>query len=64
MKKRNSIGESRKARFDTPVRYPALWRLLAWPLKGPAQRLHNYRQLSVRMLEDTLDDLNDRNCHE
>lgn len=62
MNTRNSMRESRTARFDLPVRHPALWRFVADQLLGPAKRLHDYRQLSVRMLEDTLDELNGRSC--
>ena len=64
MNTRNSMRESRKARFDLPVRHAGLWRFVADQLLGPAKRLHNYRRLSVRMLEDTLDDLNGGSCHE
>jgi len=59
---RNSMRERRRARFDLPVRHPALWRFLASQLLGPAKRLHKYRQLSVHMLEDTLDELNGGSC--
>jgi len=57
MDTRNSMRESRTARFDLPVHHPALWRFVAGLLLGPAKRLHNYRQLSVHMLEDALDEL-------
>ncbi len=58
----HSIRESLKARLDRRVLYPALWRFVAWQLLGPAKRLNDYRQLSARMLEDTIDKLDDRCC--
>jgi len=62
MNTRNRMREALKARFDRRVLYPALWRFVAWQLLGPAKRLNNYRQLSARMLEDTIDELDDRSC--
>ena len=56
------LRDSRTARFDLPVRHPALWRFLFDQLLRPALRLHNYRHLSMRMLEDTLDELNCETC--
>ncbi len=54
MKSKNAIRDSRTARFDLPVRHPPLWRFLLEMLAGPAKRLHRYRRLSERMLDDTL----------
>ena len=55
MKSKNKLlRDSRTARFDLPVRHPPLWRFLLDLLAGPAVRLHRYRRLSERMLDDSL----------
>lgn len=62
MNTRNLMRKSPTAWFDRRVLYPALWRFVAWQLLGPAKRINKYRQLSARMLEDTIDELDDRSC--
>lgn len=57
------MRESRTARFNLPVRHPALWRFLADQLLSPAMRVHRYRHLSVRMFEDMMDEIDCGNCH-
>lgn len=48
--------EGRTARFNLPVRARrSQLRLLLDTLLGPATRLHRYRNLSTRVLEDALD---------
>lgn len=56
------LRECRTARFDLPVRHPPLWRFVLDRLLGPATRVHYYRQLSARMIGDTLDELDGRYC--
>lgn len=58
----HSMRDSLMARLDRRVLYPALWRFVAWQLLGPAKRLNKYRQLSARVLEDTIDELDDGRC--
>jgi len=58
----HELQDSRSSRFNLPVQHPSklslvLERVLASPL-----RLHRYRSLSVRMLEDTIDRMDSRNC--
>ena len=54
--------ESRTARFDLPVRHPAKWRFLLDQLTSSSIRLHRYRNLSARILEDTIEDMDCRRC--
>ena len=54
MNSNKTIRDSRTARFDLPVSHPPLWRFLLDLLAGPARRLHRYRLLRDRMLEDAL----------
>ena len=56
------MREGRTPRFNLPVRDSSkFWRLLD-PLLSPPARIHRYRNLSVRMLEDALDDLDRSRC--
>ena len=52
-----AIKESRSPRFNVPVHHPSKWSLLLERLLASPMRLHRYRSLSVRMLEDTMDKL-------
>jgi hypothetical protein len=52
-----ALKESRSARFNVPVRHPSKWSLLLERLLASPMRLHRYRHLSVRMLEDTFDQI-------
>lgn len=54
-----AIQESRTSYRNVPVRHPSLWRFFADLLLSSPMRLHRYRNLSVRMLEDTLKTLDD-----
>lgn len=47
---------------DPPVRHQPVWRFLLNQLLGPATRVHYYRQLSARMIGETLDELDGRRC--
>jgi len=64
MKSRDqNMREGRTPRFNLPVRHSSkFWRLLD-PLLAPPARIHRYRHLSVRMLEDTLDSLDCKQCN-
>jgi hypothetical protein len=52
-----AVQESRSPRFNLPVQHPSKWSLVLERLLAAPMRLHRYRSLSVRMLEDTLDTL-------
>jgi len=52
---RTALKESRSSRFNVPVRHPSKWSLLLERLLASPIRLHRYRSLSVRMVEDTFD---------
>ena len=54
--------EARTARFNVPVSYRSLPRRLLDRLVAPSLRLHRYRNLSARMLEDSLDRMDSRQC--
>ena len=56
------IHERRSSHRNVPVQHPSLWRILADLFLSPPMRLHRYRKLSVRMFEDTLKKLDDREC--
>ena len=49
------LYESRSARHNARVEHPSRWRLIAELLLSPANRVHRYKDLSRRMLEDTID---------
>lgn len=54
--------QSHTARFNLPVRAPGVWQFLLEQLLGPAVRLRKFRNLSTRMIEDTLDQVDGRPC--
>ncbi|MDJ0751446.1 MAG: hypothetical protein QNJ11_18320 [Woeseiaceae bacterium] len=54
--------EVRTARFNFPVSYRSLPRRLLDRLVAPSLRLHRYRNLSARMLQDSLDKMDSRQC--
>lgn len=56
------LREGRTARFNLPVRQPALWRFLLDQILSPAIRIHRYRNLSARMLEDTMREMDGGRC--
>jgi len=57
-----AIQESRCAHTNRPVQHPSRWRLLAELVLSPPTRLHRYRNLSVRMLEDTINKIDREKC--
>jgi hypothetical protein len=56
------LQESRSPRFNVPVRHPSKWSLVFERLLASPMRLHRYRSLSVRMLEDTMDKIDCGRC--
>ena len=56
----NSLGHcaepqiSRSPRFNLPVTHPSRWQLLLDQLLASPMRLHRYRDLSRRIVEDTM----------
>lgn len=54
--------ESRSARFNLPVRHPSKWLLLRDQLLSSPMRIHRYRNLSVRMLENAMDEHDCGSC--
>ena len=62
MKKQQNqkLLESRTARSNIAVRHPARWVHFAELLLAPATRLHRYRDLNRRLVENTLDDVDCR----
>jgi len=57
-----ALIESRSPRFNVPVRHPSKWSLLFEHLLASPMRLHRYRHMSIRMLEDTIDTLDHGAC--
>ena len=57
-----TIKESRTSRFNVPVRHPSKWSLLLERVLASPMRLHRYRNLSIRMLEDTIDTIDGGTC--
>ena len=57
-----AIHESRSPHRNVAVRHPSRWRLLADFLLSSPMRLHRYRNLSVRMFEDVLSEIDHRDC--
>ena len=55
--------EGRTARFNLPVSRPSKLLRLLDSLLAPPARIHRYRHLSVRMLEDTLDTVDRQRCN-
>ena len=58
-----SCHESRTPRFNLPVLHPAPWRFIADVVLSSPLRLHRMRNLTVRLVEDTLDELDRRHCN-
>jgi hypothetical protein len=54
--------EARTARFNLPVCRRSAFRRLLKPLLAPPTRLHRYRNLSTKMLENALDELDHKPC--
>lgn len=54
--------EGRTARFNLPVCHRSKFRRLLDPFLAPPVRLHRYRTMSAKMLEKTLDDIDNRHC--
>ena len=48
--------ESRSSRFNLPVHHPSKWSFLLDHLLASPMRIHRYRNLSMRMVEDALDE--------
>ena len=59
---RQCTHEGRTPRFNLPVCRRSMFRRLLDPLLAPPARIHRYRHLSVRMLEDTLDNMDCKRC--
>ncbi len=57
-----AVQESRSPRFNLPVQHPSKWSLVLERLLAAPMRLHRYRTLSVRMLEDTIDTIDRGRC--
>jgi len=49
-----TLQESRSERFNLAVWHPSRWRLLLDALLASPRHIHSYRDLSRRMVEDTL----------
>ena len=58
------LKESRTAHFNLAVRHPALWRFALDQLLAPATRLHRYRNLTTRMYEESMREIDRGDCHE
>ncbi len=56
------LQESRSERFNLPVRHPAKWRFLMDLLLSSPMRIHRYRNLTTRMFEDTVNDVDCGSC--
>jgi hypothetical protein len=56
------LQESRSKRFNLPVRHPAKWRFLMDLLLSSPMRIHRYRNLTTRMFEDTMNDVDCGSC--
>ncbi len=50
----HSNKESRSERHNLPVCHPSIWRVIVDQILAPATRLHHYRDLSRRIVEDTM----------
>lgn len=53
--------ESRTSRYNLSVRHPSKWRLID-TLLAPQMRLHRYRKLSHRMLEEATREIDRGRC--
>jgi hypothetical protein len=60
---RNCTHEGRTERFNLPICHRASFSRLFNSLLGPPSRIHRFRHLSVRMLEDTLDSMDYKRCN-
>lgn len=58
----NCQHEGRTARFNLPVCRRSRFRVLLDSILEPPTRLHRYRNLSTRMLESALDELDGGLC--
>lgn len=54
--------ESRSSRFNLPVRHPSKWALLRDVFLSPPHHTYRYRLMSNRMLENTMRQLDRREC--
>ena len=54
--------EGRTPRFNLSVCHRSKLRRLLEPFIAPPTRLHRYRTMSVRMIEDTLDKIDKGRC--
>lgn len=54
--------EGRTARHNLPVCHRSKFRMLLDPFLAAPTRLHRYRTLSVRMLENSLDKMDQGRC--
>lgn len=54
--------EGRTARYNLPVCHHSTFRRLLEPFIAPPTRLHRYRTTSVRMLESSLDKMDNGRC--
>jgi len=54
--------QCRTARFNLPIKAPGVWRFLFNQLFAPAMRLHRFRTMSTRMIEEALDQVDGRRC--
>lgn len=57
-----ALQESRSERFNLPIRHPAKWRFLLDLLLSSPMRMHRYRNLTTRMFEDTMNDVDCGTC--
>jgi hypothetical protein len=56
------LQESRSERFNLQVHHPAKWRFLLDLLLSSPMRIHRYRNLTTRMFEDTMNDVDCGGC--
>lgn len=54
--------ESRSARFNLPVQHPSRWSVLVDRILASPMRIHRYRDLSRRIVEDVLYEKYCRRC--
>lgn len=57
-----TLQDSRTTRFGLPIRHPALWHFLLDQLVLAANRIHRYRALSARAVEDTINEIDCGRC--
>ncbi len=56
------LQESCSERLNLPIRHPAKWRFLMDLLLSSPMRIHRYRNLTTRMFEDTMNDIDCGSC--